>query len=332
MIVFSQFNFFCQIAEYLYTINYFYDRIMKNIQAVITLSKTKSTISLIVTSILFGSGFIATEFGLNDHIRPELIIFLRMLIAALVIYILKYKQINKYFKANLKSGIITGLFLSVGFISQSTGQFYSNPINTAFITSTYVIFVPLCAFLVTKKKLTVHTFLAIVLVVIGTALLTLTDSFHLGLGDSYSIICSITFGIHVFLCGYYGKQETNDTITFTFIQFLASSFFAFFVCLINNSFSLSFSGNGIISVLYLGIFTTCLAFFLQIKSQKYVEEEVAGLILSTESVWGTVMSMLIFKDIITQKQVLGIILIIMAVIVCETKLQFIHKKLFFKNR
>ena len=70
----------------------------------------------------------------------------------------------------------------------------------------------------------------------------------------------------------------------------------------------------------------CCLFLIQTVRQKMVTETKAAIILSTESFFGTILSVIIFKELITLKLILGCLLIFLAIIVSETKLAFIKKK------
>ena len=72
-----------------------------------------------------------------------------------------------------------------------------------------------------------------------------------------------------------------------------------------------------LSVVYLGVFSTCLCFFLQTASQKYTGETEAGIILSMESVFGTLFSVWILGEHITWKMMFGCLIILSAILISE---------------
>lgn len=74
--------------------------------------------------------------------------------------------------------------------------------------------------------------------------------------------------------------------------------------------------QGWLSVLYLGVISTTLCYLLQTACQKYVDETKAGnLVLSMESVFGTIFSIIILHEIITPRMVIGCVIILAAVII-----------------
>lgn len=79
-------------------------------------------------------------------------------------------------------------------------------------------------------------------------------------------------------------------------------------------------------VLYLGVFSTTLAYLLQTMAQKFISETKTAIILSTESLWGMIFSVIILSELITGRMMLGAILILVAIIISETKLKWKRKE------
>ena len=73
--------------------------------------------------------------------------------------------------------------------------------------------------------------------------------------------------------------------------------------------------QGWLSVLYLGVISTTLCYLLQTACQKYVDETKAAIVLSMESVFGTIFSIIILHEIITPRMVIGCVIILAAVII-----------------
>ena len=76
--------------------------------------------------------------------------------------------------------------------------------------------------------------------------------------------------------------------------------------------------QGWLSVLYLGVVSTTLTYLLQTSCQKYIDETKAAIILSMESVFGTLFSVLILHETITWKMVLGCIIILAAIVIANS--------------
>ena len=73
-------------------------------------------------------------------------------------------------------------------------------------------------------------------------------------------------------------------------------------------------------MLYLGVISTTLCYLLQTACQKYVDETKAAIVLSMESVFGTIFSIIILHEIITPRMVIGCVIILAAVIIIQLDL------------
>lgn len=73
--------------------------------------------------------------------------------------------------------------------------------------------------------------------------------------------------------------------------------------------------QGWLSALYLGVVSTTICYLLQTACQKYIDETKAAIILSMESVFGTIFSILILHEVVTVRMVIGCAVILAAVII-----------------
>ncbi|QJA10160.1 DMT family transporter [Romboutsia sp. CE17] len=120
--------------------------------------------------------------------------------------------------------------------------------------------------------------------------------------------------------------KKENPIVLTDVQFCVAFSLLFVIQFISKEMDMNVRSDTYIRVIYLCIFYTAVCFLIQTVCQKMVTETKAAIILSTESFFGTILSVIIFKELITLKLILGCLLIFLAIIVSETKLAFIKKK------
>jgi drug/metabolite transporter (DMT)-like permease len=70
-----------------------------------------------------------------------------------------------------------------------------------------------------------------------------------------------------------------------------------------------------------------IAFLVQNVAQKYAHPNHVGIILCLESVFGAILSVIILGEVFTSHMILGCVTIFVAIVISETKLNFI-KSLF----
>lgn len=280
-------------------------------------------ILLVVTAIIWGSGFVASAISL-EYYTPYQILAARFLIGAVILCILFHKKLKKLNKRTLISGAVLGIFLYLAFVLQTVGLQYTTPSKNAFLTAVNVVFVPFIGFLLYKRKIDMYELFGAVLAVIGVAVLSLKLSSEINIGDLLTLCCAVGFAFHIFYTAKFVKEE--DPVALTIIQMVVAAVIGWIVVLFRGEASFSLETEGVLNLLYLGVFSTTIAYLMQTVAQKYISETKAAIILSTESFWGMAFSVVILSEVMTMKMIIGAILILCAIIISETKFGFLNKK------
>lgn len=280
--------------------------------------------SLVLVAIIWGSGFTATQMALDSGFLPFATMAARFSIAAIFMSFIFIKKLKKITIADIRAGFIVGFFLFAGFASQTIGLQFTTPSKNAFLTATNVIFVPFIYWLISKKKPDIYSVAGAFICLSGIAFLSLEGNMSLGLGDSLTLLCAMLFACHISSTGYFSKKM--DTTILAILQMWFAALFSFAGAFSTESLPLEFSSTGVFSILYLGIFSTMVAFFVQTKAQKHTSPTKTAIILSTESLFGTVFSVIILKEVITLKMIIGGLSIFLAIITAETKWKFLYNK------
>jgi len=286
-------------------------------------------LGLLITAFVWGSGFVAVKSAL-DSLSPMYIMVARFSIATLLTGLFFYKRVMKIKKADLKAGIIIGLFLFLAFAAQTIGLQYTLVGKQAFLTGTNVVMVPFLFWIISKERPNKYSITAAFLMIVGIGFLTLDVQHGLVLnkGDILTILCAFLFACHIISIGYYAKK--HDPIKLTVIQFTVASMLSLLWMLLFEDTSFSLPKHGLFEVLFLGFFSTFLAFLIQNIAQKYTSPSHTALILSLESFFGSALAVLFLGDLFSSTMVVGSIFIFMAIITAETKWKFLRQQ--SKNR
>lgn len=267
---------------------------------------------LILVTIIWGGGFVASDMAL-ESMRPFQIMAVRFLLATVLMGLISIKSLKGITKAEVKAGGLMGVALFTGFALQIVGLQYTTPSKNAFLTALNVVIVPFIAFLILKKKVGMKGVVGALMSVAGVAFLSLDRNFSLGLGDGLTLICAVGFAFQIFLTSEFVKKYRATVLNF--IQ-MATAFLLSVACLVGyGETSFAVTSKGWLSVLYLGVISTTICYLLQTASQKYVDETKAAIILSMESVFGTVFSIILLHEIITLRMVIGSAVILAAVVI-----------------
>ena len=289
------------------------------------MKKYLGEIGLFGIAIIWGSGFIGTKLALDGGLSTVQTLTLRFFIASVMLGIIFYKKIKENIsKESIIAGALLGLFSFVGFTTQTLGLVYTTVSKNAFITAVNVVIVPFIGFILYKRKLDKIGVISSFMALVGIAVLSLEADLSINFGDFLTFICAIGFAFHIFFTGEFSKKYNSYVLTVT--QFVVAFLLSLILQTVTGETNFNATPVGLMGALYLGIFSTAIGFLLQTMCQSKVDQTRTAIILSTEAVFGTIMSVLIFHEVLTSRMVVGCIIIFVSIIVAETKLSFIKKK------
>ncbi len=273
-------------------------------------------IGLILVTIFWGGGFVASDIAL-ETITPFQILTVRFFIGMLVMTVLAGKNIKTITKSEIKCGFALGVALFSAFALQIIALQFTTPSKNAFLTATNVVIVPFIALVIYKKKIEVQSLIGAVVAIIGAGVLSLQSDFSLGLGDSLTLLCAVGFAFQIFLTGeFVGKIRP---IVLNFLQMTTAFVLSVVGLLFSGELTFAPSQDSMWAMLYLGVVSTAITYLLQTVSQRYVNETKSAIILSMESVFGMLFSVILLNEPVTIRMIIGAALILSAVLIAEVK-------------
>lgn len=267
---------------------------------------------LIVVTVIWGGGFVASDMAL-ESLRPFQIMAIRFLLATLLMGAASIRELKGIDFKEIRAGVLMGCALFVGFAFQIVGLQYTTPSKNAFLTALNVVMVPFIAFVILRKKISIKSIAGAVMAILGVGLLSLEKDLSLGVGDALTLVCAVGFAFQIFFTSEFVKKYR--AVVLNFIQMLTAVVLSVVSLFLFGETKFQVTSKGWLSVLYLGVISTALCYLLQTASQKYVDETKAAIILSMESVFGTMFSILILHEQVTLRMVCGCIIILAAVLV-----------------
>ena len=272
------------------------------------MKKYMAIAGLILVTVIWGGGFVASDMAL-DSLSPFQIMTIRFLLASVLMGGISIRNLKGIKKEEVTAGVFMGAALFIGFSLQIIGLQYTTPSKNAFI-------VPFIAFLICRKKVGFRGIIGAVLAIAGVGLLSLDKDLSLGLGDGLTLICAVGFAFQIFLTSIFVKKYRVSVLNF--IQMCTAGVLSLVFMIASGQVHFQVAAKGWWSVLYLGIISTTVCYLLQTACQKYVDETKAAIILSMESVFGTLFSVMILHESITLRMILGCIIILAAVILANS--------------
>ncbi|EIC96116.1 EamA-like transporter family protein [Lachnoanaerobaculum saburreum F0468] len=285
------------------------------------MKKTLGITGLVIVTIIWGGGFVASDIALNE-LSPFEIMGYRFLIASIIMGVFAWRNLKTIRKDEIIYGSILGIVLFSGFSLQIIGLKYTTPSNNAFLTATNVVMVPFIAYFIGRKKLNKADIIGSFTALIGVGVLSLQNNFSIGSGDLFTLFCALGFAFQIYLTGIFGKKIRPSILNF--LQMFTAFCLSIIGLLFSGSINLSLSKQGFSAIIYLGVVSTALCYFLQTAAQKHVDETKSAIILSMEAVFGTLFSIVLLGEKPNLKMVIGGIMILSAVLISE--LQFFKEK------
>ena len=277
-------------------------------------------LGLLLVALLWGAGFLFTKRGL-DYITPLWMMSMRFVGATIIMSIVFYKNFRKISKSDLKAGLIIGIFLYIAFATQTIGLQYTSISNQAFLTATNVVFVPFLVWMVYKKAPDKFAFIGAALATVGIGLITLKEGLHLNVGDMWTLACAVFFAGHIVSIGFFAKDK--DPIALTIVQFAVAAVLSLVSALMMEPLPAKIGSEAMVAVGYMVLASTLLAFLLQNICQKYTPSTHASLILSLESVFGTLVAVIFEGEMFNLQMALGCITVFAAILLIETRFEFL---------
>ena len=277
-------------------------------------------LGLLLVALLWGAGFLFTKRGL-DYITPLWMMSMRFVGATIIMSIVFYKNFRKISKSDLKAGLIIGIFLYIAFATQTIGLQFTSISNQAFLTATNVVFVPFLVWVVYKKAPDKFAFIGAALATVGIGLITLKEGLHLNVGDMWTLACAVFFAGHIVSIGFFAKDK--DPIALTIVQFAVAAVLSLVSALMMEPLPAKIGSEAMVAVGYMVLASTLLAFLLQNICQKYTPSTHASLILSLESVFGTLVAVIFEGEMFNLQMAFGCITVFAAILLIETRFEFL---------
>ncbi|KIL72312.1 DMT family transporter [Bacillus badius] len=279
---------------------------------------------LLITAIVWGSGFVVTAIAL-DYLNAYQVMAGRFVLATLILIVLFGYKFKTFSKPVIWKGAVLGTILYIAFALQTVGLEYTTPSKNAFLTAVNVVVVPLIAYLVYKRRLDRYEVAGSFIAITGIGFLSLQGPLTINIGDALSLACAVAFAFDIFYTNRFVQKE--DAISLTIMQFFTASLISVIVVLIRGDIPHTVEKEALYSIAYLAVFSTTLAYLFQNIAHQYTTATKAAIILSMESFFGMLLSVLFLNEVLTARMAIGATLIMAAILIAEAKPAFPKKQL-----
>lgn len=300
------------------------------------MKKVLGMIILLIGSIIWGFAFVAQKEATN-YLGAFSLNGIRFLIGALVllpfVIFKSFKNKNTVKKDNkilLIAGVSCGVFL---FIAANLQQFaislYPSDANvsgrTGFITTLYVVFVPILS-LFMKKKLGLNSIISVILATIGLYLLCFSggiDSVYFG--DLITLLCAFAFSLQIMCIDTFSSKVNG--IKLAFLEFLVCGILSSILMIFIEKPSINNILQAWLPILYLGVLSSGVGYTMQVIGQQYSQNpSLDSILMSLESVFALLGGVIFFNETFKKNEIIGCIIMFVAVIIAQLSFPKISSK------
>jgi len=252
----------------------------------------RANLLMLIAAMIWGSAFVAQRLSL-DAIGPFLFTGLRFLLGALVVLILivcvrrsALTELSTREPAGarelLGAGALLGIVLAVSISLQQIGLQYTKVANAGFISSLYVVIVPLLGVLF-RHRTGIGTWLGATLAAVGMYFLSVNEHFSMLYGDWYQLAGALVISVQMMLVGRFALR--HDTLMLALVQFVICGLACLLIGLAVEPISLAVIERAAPTILYGGALSVGVAYTIQVVAQKQAAPSHAAVIFSMEGVF-----------------------------------------------
>jgi len=298
--------------------------------------RIRGNMMIICATIIWGAGMSAQAAGM-EHVSPLTFNAARFFIGGTMalgpaLFFLRRQKAQPQdsskpapiSKGTILAGIICGLVLCLAINLQQFGIVFTSVANAAFITSLYVIMVPIACLFIFKHKVPVFVWIGVAVAMAGMYFLSLSGGINLNLGDILVFACAIAFSVQIIIISHFSPK--HNVLALACVQFYTVFVVSLLLAFIFETPSIADLVAAGPFVLYTGVLSSGVAYILQMKAQKTTEPTVAAVLFSFESVVATFTGWIVLSQFLTPRQMLSCALIFVAILVAQIPANAIKRK------
>lgn len=273
---------------------------------------------LLGATIIWGIAFVVMKDAV-DVLPPAQLIGVRFLLTGLLMAAVFHRSLAGTVNGPcLWAGFALGAVTFLAFWVQTVGLASTTPAKNAFLTATYCVIVPFLLWGLTRKRPTLANVGAAFMGIAGIGLVSLTaGSFTMEFGDAMTLLCAVFFAAQIIAISHYSKSF--NVLALTVYQFLFGGVMGLVLGGLTEpapdltALTPEFAFN----LFYLVVFASGVCYVLQNVGLAHVAPAQGSLLLSLESVFGVLASVLLYGEVVTGRMMAGFALIFAAILVSE---------------
>lgn len=278
--------------------------------------KIRQTVLPLLAAMIWGLAFSAQSIC-AAYIGPFTLNASRAFIAFVLLFLFCLVRKNwtmGAWKDLLLGGICCGTALFLATNVQQFGLAETSAGKAGFITALYIVIVPVAGIFF-HKRVSVKIWIAVAVAVVGMYFLCITEDFSVATSDLYVLACAFLFAVQIMAVDHFVQKV--DGIALSCAQFFVVSVLSAICMIATETPTLTGLASCIWPLLYVAVFSSCVAYTLQIVAQKDANPTVVSLLLSLESVFAVLGGVAVLGERLTGRELCGCLLMMVAIVLAE---------------
>ena len=282
----------------------------------------KAHILLVLVTFLWGATFVLVKDALND-ISPFLFNAIRFCLGSAALVFIYRKHLPRFTAGSLRSGLVVGTFLWLGYEFQNAGLKLTTPSKAAFITGLAVVLVPLLLAIFWRKVVNAWAGAGVVSALVGMYLLTVPaggtglNLESMNRGDLLVLVASIAFAFHIIFLGHASQNHAYEQIAI--LQTGVAAILMSGTALIGEKTSVVWSPPVIWALIVTSLGCTAAGFTIQAWAQQFTPATHTALIVSLEPVFAWIVAFFTVHERLGRRSGVGAVLMLAGVLISELK-------------
>ena len=288
----------------------------------------KSVFILLLTAAIWGLAFVAQRMGM-EYVGAFTFNGIRFALGSVsllpVIYFFdksskaensSAEKVDADLKTTIKSGAIAGCILFIAASLQQVGLIYTTAAKAGFITSLYIVLVPILGIFL-KQKTYPTTWIGAVTAAVGLYFISINEDFTIQFGDLLQLIGAFFWAAHIQVIDKFVKNV--NAIKLSSVQFAVCSVLSIVTAIIFEDISISGIYDALVPILYGGIMSVGVAYTLQAVGQRHAKPSHAAIALCMEAVFAAIGGILILNETMPMRGYLGSALMLAGMLITQTE-------------
>lgn len=292
--------------------------------------QVKADLMLVLVTLCWGVSYLMMDVCLKE-MGPLTLNAYRFVVAFVVALIVAFPKLKDVNKTTIKYSAIIGFALIFVYVGATYGVMYTSLSNAGFLCALTVIITPVLTFFLKKEVPSKKLVSVLIISLVGIGLLTLNEQLKPALGDFFCIMCAFAFAIDLMINDFAVHKEKVDAFQLGVYQLGFTGLYMLVLSIILEEPVLPNTISVWVSMLFLAIFCTGVAFIAQVIAQQYTSPTHVGVIFTLEPVFAAIVAFFFAGERLLPRAYLGALLMLVSILILEIDFKIISNKGIFNS-